>query len=216
VKKKHEQSIIDAFFNHFKRIAKKRYNRQVTHCSMDGQDSSLGADYLFTDNTRFILAEFKYREQDLSSEKRKPRMLRMCLLLDKDTTRKKQSLCCHYISWSALPKINFNQYYLEICNKNIFGNDDLKNECPDKSTRKSADQVIDAFLTQKIGAEYDLFKKYTEWLLKIDDNGESGVEIILDNPDSQELQLLDFKSIQSLKKWLDSNSPQIGLSRSSP
>ncbi len=71
-----------------------------------------------------------------------------------------------------------------------------------------ADTLIEDFFKQEIGLDYFSFKKYTNWLQYIDtgDNS-SSIEIILDNPDSQQLELLDFKSLDSLKQWIDNNKP---------
>lgn len=77
MQKKHEQSIIDGFFNTFFKIAKNN-NKHLIRCSMDGQDSILGGDYIFTNNTKFVLTEFKFERSNLSSENKKPKRLNLC------------------------------------------------------------------------------------------------------------------------------------------
>jgi hypothetical protein len=209
--KRHEQSVIDGFFNYFQRVAASS-QRKLVRCSMDGQDAIYGADYVFTDNSRFVLAEFKYEERNLVSEGEKPRRLKLCSLLDGDEMRRKQSMLCHYIAWSTARHskrlVDFNRYYPEICNKAIFGDGaDLLEMEADKHSRKQADALIGEFLSQNIGATYYTFKKYTEWLYAIEADGEGTMELMLDNPDSQQLELIDFRSLQDMKLWLDRHKP---------
>lgn len=219
MKKKHETSTINGFFDRFKSIAGK-HGRELTRCSTDGQDSILGADYVFTNNTKFVLTEFKYEENDLHSEKIKSRRLRLCKLLDKDAVRLRQSLKCHYIAWSVKKHtrtIQFNKYYHEICNAAVFGNNsNLLNDTPDYKERISADSLIEDFLSDQIGANYKLFEVYTNWLLDIEGKSGDGIELMLNNPDSDQLELLDFNSVRELKIWLDQNKPKPRPGRSSP
>jgi len=217
LKRKHEQSVIDGFFNHFQRKANV-HQRQLVRCSMDGQDSIYGGDYLFTDNSRFVLAEFKYQEGDLVSESEKPRRLKLCRNLDIEEDRRRQSLICHYVGWSSIRQstrhVVFNQYYPEVCNINIFGSgSNLKESEADLTSRSDANTLIDAFLSQKVGGNYYTFKKYTEWLYSIVHEEEGEMELMLDNPDSQQLQLIDFNSLQDLKLWLEHHQPgrKLGL-----
>jgi len=208
--KRHEQSVIDGFFTHFQRAAAYA-QRNLVRCSMDGQDAIYGADYLFTDNSRFVLAEFKYEERNLVSEGEKPRRLKLCALLDDDESRRNQSMYCHYVAWSNARHgkrlVEFNQYYPEICNTTIFGESDLAQLKPNRQSRKGADALIKDFLSQSVGANYYTFKKYTEWLYAIEADGEGTMELMLDNPDSQQLELIDFKSLQGLKLWLERHKP---------
>lgn len=203
--------MIDGFFTHFQRVAVSS-KRNLVRCSMDGQDAIYGADYLFTDNSRFVLAEFKYEESNLVSEGEKPRRLKLCSLLDDDESRRNQSMICHYVAWSKVRHgkrlIEFNQYYPEICNRGIFGDVDLAQLEANTLLRKGANALIDEFLRQSVGANYYTFKKYTEWLYAIEADEEGAMELMLDNPDSQQLELIDFNSLQDLKLWLERHKPR--------
>lgn len=211
MKRKHEQSVVDGFFSHFQRKAEGR-RRQLVRCSMDGQDAIYGGDYIFTDNSRFVLVEFKYEERDLVSERNKQRRLQLCGRLDLEEDRRRQSLICHYVGWSTIRsgvrRVNFNKYYPEICNINVFGHDShLREAAPDLASRSDADALIDAFLDQQVGGSYYTFKIYTAWLYSIVSEGDGEMELMLDNPDSEQLQLMDFKSLQDLKIWLEHHKP---------
>lgn len=206
MKKRHEQSVIDGFFNHFHKISSSRGQRLI-RCSMDGQDEILGGDYIFTNNARFILAEFKYQKANLSSEKKKTLRKTLCEKLDIDDMRRKQSLRCHYIAWSRKSQplsVEFNQYYLEICNREVFGVGPWAKSHPDFSSRVSADDLIEGFLDSQYGAQYFLFKEYTNWLSRLAFRGAiEPVEILINDPDSRRLELLEFNSIPMMKNWLD-------------
>jgi hypothetical protein len=67
MRKKHEQSVIDSFSNFFLTKGQSR-GKTTNRLSLDGQDSILGADYIFTENSNFALVEFKYEDRDLKSE----------------------------------------------------------------------------------------------------------------------------------------------------
>lgn len=211
MKKKHETSTIDGFFDRFKEVAGRK-GKILTRCSTDGQDSILGADYIFTNNTRFVLAEFKYEEDDLESERKKWRRLKLCKILDEDLKRRQQSLKCHYVAWSIKKhyrSVGFSKYYSEICNSKIFGEESgLIQVEPSYEERKSADKLIDDFLSDRIGATYKLFEVYTNWLMALEGEGAGSVELMLNNPDSEQLQLIDFGSVYELKTWLDYNAPR--------
>lgn len=210
MERKHEQSIIDGFFNQLFKIAKQN-NRNLIRCSMDGQDSILGGDYIFTNNTKFVLAEFKYEASNLKSENKKTKRLNLCLNLDKTELYRNLSLKCHYIAWSEkrhTRTIFFNQYYSEICNQDIFGKDSNLKLLSSNVVKVTVDTIINDFFNQNIGTNYFSFKKYIDWLLNLDSGGKtSSIEIILDNPDSQQFELLDFNNLDSLKQWIDINKP---------
>lgn len=206
MKRKHEQSIVDGAFNIFNKIAKNKHRRLI-RCSMDGQDSIYGADYFFTNNSKFILTEFKYEESDLISENNKPRRKKLCENLDKERLYRTISEKCHYIAWSEKKhtrKVLLNQYYQEICNQSVFIDSPLIKKIPNKEKRLLAEIMFDDFLNDKIGADYFSFKKYTTWLYFLD-KGErkDRMELIVDNPDKDQLELIDFKSISSFKQWMD-------------
>jgi hypothetical protein len=207
LRRHHEQSIVDGFFNHFNKIAA-QHGRNLVRCSMDGQDAIVGGDYIFTDNSKFILAEFKYEKGNLSSERKKPRRQTLCERLDADCVRLKQSLKCHYIAWSHKVHVRvmkFNQYYPEICNKEIFGpTAALSNSHPDRSSMVPADSLIEGFLGDKYGATYFSFKEYTNWLIGLASKAAiEPIEILLNDPNNDRLEFLEFNSIPEMKNWLD-------------
>lgn len=209
--KKHEQSIIDAFSNYF--LAQGRnQGRQAHRLSVDGQDSLLGADYIFTSNSKFALVEFKYGKADILAEGLKYLREKMCSLLDQDNYRLLQSLACHYIAWSQSNmqqrrKVYFNKYYPEVCNSKIFPHVNLLSAQPDEVSRLMAEDLVDQFLEGEIGANYETFKIYTDWLLYIAGSEGSEVEVMLDNPDSNQLDILEFKGLDLLNDWLVNNRP---------
>ena len=211
MQRKHEQSVADGFSKHFSEIAIKR-GRTLNRCSLDGQDAILGADYIFTTTTKFALIEFKYEERDIKSESRKPLREKLCVSLDREEKRRSQSLQCHYISWSKKRQartVFFNNYYPEVCNNQVFTflKVPLNNSQNKKSSRINANEIIESFLNGEIGSNYYTFKHYTNWLMSLGGHGESTVEVILDNPTSDQLELLDFASLDLMKSWLDHNQP---------
>jgi hypothetical protein len=211
LEKSHEQSIIDGFFDHFKEIATGR-GEQLTRCSTDGHDSVLGGDYILTDNTVFVLTEFKYEAGNIKSERRKDRRLNLCNHLEQDTQRLQQSLKCHYIGWSTKKHnrdVEFNKYYDEVCNKQVFNSSaTLLQAAPNFRERVKADGFIDNFLNNKIGASYKLFEVYVNWLLSLEEGGAASVELITRDPRSKTMKMIDFESIYDLKVWLDYNKPK--------
>ncbi|EHV9709086.1 hypothetical protein NI385_17915 [Vibrio parahaemolyticus] len=210
--RKHEQSIADSFSNHFTRYAATQ-GRQVNRCSLDGQDAILGADYIFTDTSNFALIEFKYEERDIRAEGRKPLRSQLCVRLDQEQNRQLQSLKCHYIAWSRKRSnrtVELNQYYPEVCNNAIFTDTSypqLVQDEPQIQSRISADAAFTSFLNGDIGSNYYTFKQYTNWLMTLGGHEGSTIEVMLDNPDSDQLDIIDFPSIELMKNWLDHNKP---------
>lgn len=218
MRKKHEQSVIDSFSNHYFKKGKS-LGRITNRLSLDGQDSILGADYIFTESIRFTLVEFKYEERDLKTEGDKKLRNVLCHRLDSEIVMRNQSLQCHYIAWSKKHQerrgVFFNKYYPEICNKEIFTRTSLVNAIPDASSRVSADKFIDQLLEGSIGSSFKVFNRYINWLLEIGDNAGESVEVMLDNPDSNQLDILEFSSLDLLNDWLTQNRPQRAPSSSS-
>lgn len=182
---------------------------------MDGFDTVLGADYIFSDNVRFLMTEFKYDETDLKKESDKPRRLILCKKLDEDVLKAQQSLSCHYIAWSkALPKnkrrLYFNQYKTQICNQAIWGSEsELKNKESNDESQRTSKSIIMSFVNKELGVSFELFDHYVSWLISINGGGDSGVEILIDDPDSDELDYQGFDSLQQLKDWLDLHAPKL-------
>ena len=210
MKRKKEQSAIDGFFKNF-HAAAERINRKAVNCSMDGMDTILGADYIFTDNISFALTEFKHDEKDLKSEAEKHRRENLCMSLDSDVEKAKLSNRCHYISWTKSNQegrrsIYFNEYKHQICNREVFGTEsNLKDQAPTKKPIP-AKEFIDSFFTQQAGTNYKLFNLYIEWLLDIEGD-DSGVEILIDDPTDENCGLIEFESLSELKDWLNKYIP---------
>ena len=212
-----EQSLIDGFFNHLRKYVESEH-RQFVKCSMDGFDTVLGADYIFSDNVRFLMTEFKYDEKDLKKESTKPRRLTLCKKLDEDVLKAQQSLRCHYIAWSkALPenkrRLYFNQYKPQICNQDIWGSQsELKNKEPKENLKRTSKDIIMSFVNNYLGVSFEEFDHYISWLLSLNGDDDSGVEILIDDPDSDELDFQGFDSLQQLKDWLDLHAPKLEIS----
>jgi len=211
MQRKHEQSVADSFSNHFSKVAMQQ-GRTLNRCSLDGQDAILGADYIFTTTTKFALIEFKFEERDIKAESRKSLRAQLCTLLDSEMNRRSQSLQCHYIAWSKRRQtrtVHFNNYYPEVCNNQVFDPlvTPLINQQKQISSRINADVVIESFLNGDIGSNYYTFKQYTNWLMSLGGHEGSTVEVMLDNPASEQLEILDFTSLDLMKSWLDHNQP---------
>ncbi|PWE37894.1 hypothetical protein C9I50_25025 [Pseudomonas prosekii] len=189
--------------------------RQVTRCSLDGQDTVLGADYLFTNHTKILMVEFKYEKSDIKHEADKPRRLKLCRILDVEDSWRSLSLECHYVAWSEVNEINsarrrgvnFNAYYAEVCNQEIFGKQSgLMRKRPHDGLMLKAEHLVEDFLSGDLGTDFVTFERYTDWLMSLEGSGESGIELIVDHPDGGELLLMEFTSVGDLKTWLDSSN----------
>lgn len=214
MKRKHEQSVIDSFSRYMERSASDS-GRQVTRCSLDGQDTVLGADYIFTNHTKILMVEFKYEKSDIEHEAKKPRRLKLCRILDAEDIRRKLSLQCHYVAWSEVIEIdlakkrgvNFNAYYAEVCNQAIFGKSSgLMRERAHDGLMLKAQHLVEDFLSGGLGTDFVNFERYTDWLMSLEGSGEAGIELIVDHPDRGELLLMEFSSVGDLKTWLDSTN----------
>ena len=212
MKRKHEQSVIDSFSRYMERSASDS-GRQVTRCSLDGQDTVLGADYIFTNHTKILMVEFKYEKSDIEHEANKPRRLKLCRILEAEDIWRQLSLQCHYVAWSEVLEIglvkrrgvNFNAYYAEVCNQDIFGKSSgLVRERAHHGLMLKAQHLVKDFLSGDLGTDFVTFERYTDWLMSLEGNGETGIELIVDHPDREELLLMEFSSVGDLKTWLDS------------
>ncbi|WP_202368152.1 hypothetical protein [Pseudomonas sp. MWU318] len=211
LKKNHEQSFIDGFSNYLSRKAQES-GRQVTRCSLDGQDTVYGADYIFTNHTNFLMVEFKYDKSDVKLEGKKPRRLTLCRILDDEDGWRQLSSQCHYVAWSEFLEIDnvggrrprFNAYYDEVCNRAVFGEDSgLIKQSPYEESRLKAGLLVRDFLSGELGTDFQSFEVYTNWLMSLEDSGDTGIELIVDHPDEDELLLMEFTSVRELKTWLD-------------
>ncbi|GAA80738.1 hypothetical protein P20495_3253 [Pseudoalteromonas sp. BSi20495] len=161
------------------------------------------------------MTEFKYDEKDLIKESDKHRRLKLCKKLDEDVLKAQQSLDCHYIAWSkSLPenkrRLYFNQYKLQICNQAVWGSkSELKGKEPNDERQRTSKDFIMSFLNKDLGVSFKLFDHYVSWLISLNGDDDSAVEILIDDPDSDELDYQGFDSLQQLKDWLDLHAPKL-------
>ncbi len=216
LKRKHEQSVIDAFFHHLVRAAN-RQGKKFVYCSLDGQDRLVGADYLLTETTKFIIAEFKYDENDIASERNKPLRHTMCTRLENEPNRQDEHENSHFIAWSSgllMKIIHLNQYSNEVCNREVLGFEcGLNSAAPIIQKRITADEFIGQCLSGEIGLPFESFHSYVTWLMENPDDGsgdgpQAFIELLLQDESRDDLTLIGFSSLVELKNWLDNNYPE--------
>ena len=207
---RHEQSVIDAFFDRFKEAASNN-GSQLFRCSLDGQDISTGADYLITESTWFAMVEFKYQERQIADENTKPRRLALCKALDTEVFRLSQHVSCHFIGWSTPnPRtVLLNIYRNEVCHQALWPSQSgLLLAKPETKTRIEADKFMVNFfkLDDSAGSSFEDFDNYLTWLLGMGGgNGSTDIELLLYNPGDSQCLIHDFSSLAALKTWLDNN-----------
>lgn len=181
------------------------FGEKVHKLSLDGQDSNLLADYIFTSGTMFALIEFKYEEKNISNEKDKPHSKNICISLDNEENRKLQSLRCHYIGWSSsdghMNEIFVNEYYKAVCNRQVF-KAGVDQEYPYMSTKLRVNELVQKFLDGDIGTIFEDFDDYTSWLMENAGKGGQEIEVILNNPNKDESYFITCKSLKELHKFL--------------
>lgn len=210
LKRKHESSVMTIFMNRLKKVADAEKKRFIGS-SLDGQDTWLGADCLMSEGSRFVMAEFKYEEPDISSEKTKPRRLTMCKALIDDSTRLDEHKACHLIAWSVSDEdraIILNCYANEVCNVQIWGTQQGLPGTPETDPRLYDDVFVKAFFRGEVGLEFAAFKAYVEWLSELDGGGSGDIELLIENPDEDTFGALQFASLSELKRWMDHNPPK--------
>lgn len=222
LRRKHEQSIIDGFFDQFKNFAEQN-GRKLFRCSLDGQDTLTGADYLFTQTTWFALVEFKYEESDIAAEKTKPLRLELCQALDNVANRLRQHNSCHFIAWSSnSPRtVLLNIYRNEVCHQQLWGADSqLQLPQPDTAKRILADDFMVDFFQQKnnAGASFDEFNYYLKWLLQIsggngNEDGDGELELLLCDSVDNRCVFHEFSSVRALKNWFDTHYQALTLNQ---
>lgn len=211
MKRQHEQSIIDAFKEIFYLKCNQLGEAVYLSASLDGQDNHLGADYLFSLDTKFILIEFKYEKGDIKDEKNK--LLRKCLCesfdlekeyIDKDKFNK--HIQCHFISWSDKynndRKIFIGNYAEFVCLP-VFG---IVTPCKKNVQEKEASIFIEDFILskQKIGLTFNDFNLYIEWLLETCsslDSDNRSIELIISNPNNPTI-LSEFNNLHELNNFI--------------
>jgi hypothetical protein len=216
LKRGHEQSVIDGFFDRFREAATDR-GLELFRCSLDGQDTLTGADYLFTQSTWFALVEFKYEESKIADERTKPLRLALCKALGADRHRLIQHVSCHFIGWSLRnPRtVMLNVYRHEVCHRTLWGsNSGLQLSTPRMETRIEADRFMEDFFRQdnSAGSSFEAFDDYLKWLLGT--SGSNGatdatdIELLLYNPGDSRCVFHEFSSLIALKRWFDNNPPR--------
>lgn len=224
LKRKHEQSIIDAFFKRLDKVAEGT-GKKVYKFSFDGQDNLIGADYLFTETTMFSIAEFKYEENDIALERNKNLRHKMCLRLSNDADRRDEHCQCHFIAWSTclIPftlgyiarTMQFNNYSNEVCNQNVLGCFcGLEATIPTIEGRINVDLFIKTFISGEIGLPFETFNSYINWLINDPDNDDDSgpneyIELLMQDENSEHFAAIEFCSLLKLKKWLDKNHPEL-------
>lgn len=143
-----EQAVIDSFNDFFKKRAKDR-NLNLRSFPLGGQDIIAGADYLFSDETKFALVEFKYSTSEICHEKRKSKRLTLCRLLEKNKQMKKYHDACHFIIFKHGKQVSCNIYRYEVCNRHLWGDDcGLSTQLPNEDSRVFAQKFTEEFLRE--------------------------------------------------------------------
>ncbi|WP_445335984.1 hypothetical protein ACSR9H_10055 [Citrobacter koseri] len=207
---KHEQSLADVF-NKFMEKQSKIFGYDFHSFSLDGQDRDAGADYLLSDSNRFAIIEFKFSEDELPSENKKPRRLNLCKKLPLYPTMTIYHDKCHFITFSdsTTGVIYTNVYRKQICNKSIFGDScGLNDQSPNISSLCTANVFANSFFNGQ-GSHSLSFKEFVDylaWLLN-DTSGSSSstLEVLVINPDSKDLAVTTMSSIELLHNFIKDN-----------
>ncbi len=190
MKKKHEQSIINIFKSLFEKKCRE-YGYKHVSTSLDGQDELLGADYIFSETTKFILVEFKYTDKEINSEKKKPLRKKLCERLrdnikeDCDKFIKEGCdklslhLNCHFISFRKANHLYINNYVGRVCNP-VFNI---------KVVGSNKDILVPEFINCLLkngshGLNFEQFEMYVKWLLCIARDDDGTIELIVYDDDS--------------------------------
>ena len=209
MKRQHEQSIIDVFKEIFSFKCKQLGEKFHISASLDGQDNHLGADYLFSVKTKFILIEFKYEKKNIKDEENK--FLRKCLCEYFNLENRyfyenefNKHIQCHFISWSekfnSKREIFIGNYARFVCFP-VFG---IKTPCKENIQEEKASIFIEYFILseQKIGLSFDDFNSYIEWLLHVCSSSNSGpIELIIYHPDNP-TKLVEFNNLNELNNFI--------------
>ncbi|MEK6262819.1 MAG: hypothetical protein AABP62_29830 [Planctomycetota bacterium] len=209
---KHEQAVIDAFNGYFEREAT-RCGRRVRSFALDGQDAIAGADYILTDQSRFTLIEFKYSQDELINEGKKPLRLQLCSALVNAPKMIALHDQCHFIAWAQREpgqlKVRCNIYRLEVCNQHVFGRKcGLTDEMPAEKHRMFAKAFTCDFFSP-VGRQCSLslheFECYIAWLLREGSGSQKeSFELLTDDRSSDECALVTFSSVRAAYDWMQS------------
>ncbi|EGR2181118.1 hypothetical protein L5179_004543 [Vibrio parahaemolyticus] len=127
---------------------------------------------------RNILIEFKKDKDGISSELRDKESRRLLCIKPSDI-RDRVSASCHFIGYDTgegSEGVNFLEYYYRVCSKSKDLNDSEKRQLKDKITQTNHIEFVDKYLQGNLGAYFDDFKKYMDFLLTNWDNNESDSE----------------------------------------
>ncbi|MEN5272123.1 hypothetical protein [Stenotrophomonas lactitubi] len=216
MKLNHETSNVVAFGRHLQRELENLGNSAYI-APTDHQDVRLGADVLASDGRNFSLIEFKDEQRDAGTEARKPRRKKLCRLLDGWSDI---HASCHLIGWRSTQgaSIEFpvRSYGTYVCTPAIIRlpQADITFSSPISIQCDTVREFAQALVSQKVGVDFQGFRKYVRWLLSLDDDtddkGESDdandVELLMCCVVDGELYTMEFANLAELKLWID-NAP---------
>ncbi len=210
----HEQSLADNF-NAFARDEAAESGRQVATFSLDGDDINTGADYVITDSHRFAIIEFKYNEELIGREARKPRRLTLCEKLAEDAPMRALHDRCHFVAWGEDPaegqRVFTHIYRGKVCTHDVFGAACTWSSSPLPRSEQTAGQFVRAFLdgTHAPALNKTEFETYIGWVkTQTSGSNEATIELVASRREGGELYLLRFASIQSVYDWAQRTFPQ--------
>lgn len=206
-----EQAIADIFNEHFRDWCRQQGKRPIV-ASLAGQDEKMGADYLISDSSMFALIEFKFLERKLKVENVKDLRLNLCIRMEQESDIVESHDKCHFISWASNPLSDMiiNIYRKEICNKQIWRNDNLAAEKRDITCRLNAHEFIEDFLNDPpiFGLDHDKFSSYVRTLSEISEGGSGGGDrlfLLIRDDTRKRLGMVLLSSVLELKEWLENN-----------
>lgn len=208
-----EPGIIDGF-NDFMRDFAVTQDQKYGRYALAGQDRYT-ADYLLSAQNRYSLVEFKYSEDSLTAENRKPRRLNLCRELGKEDGDTPEMAVlhdlCHFICWDDIQTdlgVMCNIYRNEICNGQMWKSErdhGLATLKPKTSTRMNAEQFAQEFFHASSKRSLDLaaFKIYVAWLFKIGGGSSASLEVVVRDPQRAGVHFKRFSSLDDLHRWVN-------------
>ncbi|WP_321840777.1 hypothetical protein [Paraburkholderia bannensis] len=182
------------------------------HIALDGQDRHVLADYILTNESTFMLVEFKYTLSQLPSERKKDRAAILCEQLVLNNRMRKRHDLCHFIAWMSLtdrcPSVNI--YRKEICNRQILGCKwKLEDDFPTEKARESAVVFARSFFEEPATKTLPIneFEIYVEWLCSLGERNASGLELLVIDESSGNCDFMEFESVRKLYDWFQSQRP---------
>ena len=208
--KSHEQAVADIFNRLLYRYAKTE-GVVFREFALDGQDRDAGADYLITNRTQFSLVEFKHTQRQIVDERKKPRRVKLCHLMERLELMVLLHDQCHFISYmdSHTKEININIYRKEVCNRKIMnGLCELSEEYPDNTNCLVVNTFCQNFWNPsvEVGLDIDEFEVYLDWLMtEASDSSESTLELLTYSEASGTGGLIEFSSVREVYNWFSEN-----------